>query len=346
MLSGTSNCHIATDQRWFTTYTSFQSFTNFQHDPRQRVEVIGIGDVVLELAPISSRRLPMTLLLKNVLHAPSMTVNLLCWPILAFTSFFVSQYHIEDHWNRRGTQPWHRPGQYVLGHWNGLLSIGFVDDPCHLKLRLKGQVADETHLDLQLEHHWDNKWPWEESGRWNQYRGNHRRQHLHLVRAEFDMVQQRITNLLNFARGQRLLFGQALERHNLIAEGVPNEYPSPEFYKIDPIITRSLSTNSEQETVIRIPIPRPTLEASQRESIRQSLGPAHASELDRWLSRHPVNIAHDLLDWPGKWDILIGREPTLQQLLSTEDNATRRRYERWYHISYPNNPAPFLRMNP
>ena len=241
----------------------------------------------------------MELVLKNVLHIPGMTVNVVCWPVLASTGHFVLPYHVQDDWNIPGSEPWHRPGQHVLGHWGTLNPVGFVDDPIYLKLRLNGQAPDETHLDPQQQYHWDTLWPWEEGRRWNRYRGNHRRQTEHQIRVQFDMVLRRITDLLQSVGAPRQLLDHSHQRHT---EWAPGDNPDEMLYDVQHWLVRNLPADLEQQEVLTVgdAFPEPTLEDSLHQRVRRLLGPTLAHEVDRWPSRHPVNVAHDLIDWTGK----------------------------------------------
>ena len=84
VVSQLSNVHVANHRDWFAAYTEFPSLLGHLTNPDAGDQVLGIGDVELEVR-VSDRpgeRATGRLLLEDVLHVPDFGCNVVGGPIL------------------------------------------------------------------------------------------------------------------------------------------------------------------------------------------------------------------------------------------------------------------------
>ncbi|RMZ83235.1 hypothetical protein DV738_g1231, partial [Chaetothyriales sp. CBS 135597] len=82
-LSNSSNAHACKDRGWFTEYTPFKSWASNVYIKDSRMEVVGIGTVVLPVKRRPKRSgadAHAQLVLRNVLHCPSALCNIIGMP--------------------------------------------------------------------------------------------------------------------------------------------------------------------------------------------------------------------------------------------------------------------------
>lgn len=79
--SGNSNVHVANHRDWFSTFTDFRSSMGTIYFSGHETEVLGVGDVELNVQTASGR--PNRVVLREVLYAPTGRCNILGQPILA-----------------------------------------------------------------------------------------------------------------------------------------------------------------------------------------------------------------------------------------------------------------------
>ncbi|KAJ4321699.1 hypothetical protein N0V94_002791 [Neodidymelliopsis sp. IMI 364377] len=79
--SNTSNVHVAKDKAWFKTYHPFNSQITSLYNIGAPSPVVGIGTVEFSVKALSESFNTCTIELRNVLHVPSYTCNVLGQPI-------------------------------------------------------------------------------------------------------------------------------------------------------------------------------------------------------------------------------------------------------------------------
>jgi hypothetical protein len=153
-----SNVHVADDREWFITYTPFRSYLG---GAASGPEVLGIGDVALEVkvreSPKMGSQMHKTLVLHDVLHAPASTVNIVGAPILQEYGMHLSRER--SIFTVQGTDE----------------VAALLDRPGGLfKVLLAGQQKGQTSLDRDSIYHINATWSDAERARWEAYRRGHR----------------------------------------------------------------------------------------------------------------------------------------------------------------------------
>lgn len=145
-----SNVHVAKDRDWFFNYTPFPSRLSTD------LEVLGIGDVQLEVnkkQPNGEGGAYHSLILRDVLHVPETTTNVVAAPVLEDfrTCSFRGNGEITD------------PSTGVT-----LL----LDMPKLFKLWLVGQPRGQTSLDVNKDYMLNARWSPDERARWEAFKSN------------------------------------------------------------------------------------------------------------------------------------------------------------------------------
>ncbi|KAF2276277.1 uncharacterized protein EI97DRAFT_501528 [Westerdykella ornata] len=86
VMSTSSNAHLSSDRRWFTTYTPFKSFGCSHYPWLTKLPVVGLGTVLLPVKLSPTRSGPDAhgkLELQDVLHCPTATCNVVGLPASA-----------------------------------------------------------------------------------------------------------------------------------------------------------------------------------------------------------------------------------------------------------------------
>ena len=154
IFSNNSNVHVANHRGWFTKYTAFKTHIETGFSGGQSVEVEGIGDVELTTKTHSTRsgsQYQHTLVLHDVLYAPSVVCNILGGPILGAHSVEIG-----------GTVS-------KVTHKQTGACIGLLDLNKLYRLRLRGQRSDQTSLDPGHVYLIRANWPPSEEALWEAF---------------------------------------------------------------------------------------------------------------------------------------------------------------------------------
>jgi hypothetical protein len=148
-----SDVHVANHRDWFITYTPFLTYIG---GAGSRTEVLGVGDVALEAQigtnPENGSAIHKTLVLHDVLHVPTSTVNVVGSPILEEYGVHMSREH----------------SSFCVQGTDEVAAL--LDIPVGLfKVLLAGQQRGQTSLDRDSMYHVNATWSDAERARWEAY---------------------------------------------------------------------------------------------------------------------------------------------------------------------------------
>lgn len=163
ILSNNSNVHVANHRDWFTSFTPFS--TNFDAGISgiyngDGVRVLGVGDVQLPTRTHPTRSgtaFQGYLILRDVLYAPDGLCNIIGAPFLDGYNCLINY----------GTD-----SGRITAKANGACA-GIVDLNNLLRLRLRGQSAQQTSLESGSAHIIRASWNPTERARWESFRSGH-----------------------------------------------------------------------------------------------------------------------------------------------------------------------------
>lgn len=162
IFSNCSNVHVATHRDWFTNYTPFS--TNFSGGLSGTMtddlcQVCGIGDVELPTKTHPTRSgtaYQATITLRDVLHAPSARCNIIGSPLVDEFDCFL------------------RYGGGKITKQSTGATVGLLDTTKLTRLRLRGQSASQTSLDLKAQYVIRANWHPSERAKWESFRAGRR----------------------------------------------------------------------------------------------------------------------------------------------------------------------------
>ncbi|KAL9597722.1 MAG: hypothetical protein Q9219_004979 [cf. Caloplaca sp. 3 TL-2023] len=158
IFSNNSDVHLANHRDWFVSYQPFITTVDsgFKNAGGQ---VLGIGDVELPTKTHPTRTgtaYQGTILLRDVLYAPSAFCNILGGPILA---------------EHRGLMDFTDGTSKITVATTGAC-VGLLDHSTLFRLRLRGQSAKQSSLDPKGIYFIRANWPPSERARWEAFRAN------------------------------------------------------------------------------------------------------------------------------------------------------------------------------
>ena len=150
IFSNNSDVHVANHRDWFTTYTPFNtSFNPGTTDTHCKVEGVGDVELTVKTHPTKSgTHYQRTLVLRDVLYAPTATCNILGGPIM--DTYNVSFGKLGKLLDRENGSCW-----------------GLLDTKKLYRLRLRGQRSTQTSLDVNKSYFIRANWPDRERALWN-----------------------------------------------------------------------------------------------------------------------------------------------------------------------------------
>jgi hypothetical protein len=159
IFSNNSNVHVANHRDWFTTFTDFPTELGHYAFAQQRLQVVGIGDVELQVKTHPTRggkgtRKP--LVLRDVLYAPTALTNILGNPL--FREHTVTTHGVE--------------GGMLKRKDNGA-NADLLDHCVLFKLRLSGQRKGQSSLDPNGVYSIGASRTNAEHARWLEFNGSH-----------------------------------------------------------------------------------------------------------------------------------------------------------------------------
>lgn len=161
--SNNSDVHVASHRDWFTSYTPFS--TSVSGGFGNEVSVAGIGDVKLPTKTHPTKAgtaFQGTIILRDVLYAPSGVCNIIGSPIL-------DDYDIDMDFGARAG----KVNSRTNGARAGLLNLNTL-----IRLRLRGQTATQSSLDPDSHFFIRANWPPDERAKWESFRSGHDEQGL------------------------------------------------------------------------------------------------------------------------------------------------------------------------
>ncbi|KAL8938401.1 MAG: hypothetical protein Q9216_003918 [Gyalolechia sp. 2 TL-2023] len=163
IFSNNSDVHVANHRDWFISYEPFVTTFDSGFSNDAGVQVLGIGNVELPTKTHPTRNGAAhqgTILLRDVLYAPSALCNILGNPMSDDYSCAILS----------------AAGPSKITAKDSGACVGLLDYNKLFRLRLRGQSAKQSSLDPESHYFIRANWPASERASWESFQAGHRRQ--------------------------------------------------------------------------------------------------------------------------------------------------------------------------